>query len=160
MRPAPSDHTFVQALVYDGQITPEQGTVHPHRSVLAKVLDGRDDIEPDFSTLPVQPSDRFLLCSDGLSAVVHPEAIEQAMASSDTPEATVGELISLALRAGGPDNITCIVAYATDPQTSAVQSPANRVRLGTTARAQPRTEDLSDGFRTGGRSASEQVAQA
>jgi protein phosphatase len=102
------DDTFVQSLIDDGRITEEEANSHPQRSLLLRALNGQD-VEPDLSMRDARAGDRYLLCSDGLSGVVSFETIAQAMADPD-PQATADRLIELALRSGGPDNITCIVA--------------------------------------------------
>jgi serine/threonine protein phosphatase PrpC len=102
------DDTFVQTLIDDGRITEEEASSHPQRSLLLRALNGQD-VEPDLSMRDARAGDRYLLCSDGLSGVVSFETIAQAMADPD-PQATADRLIELALRSGGPDNITCIVA--------------------------------------------------
>jgi protein phosphatase len=102
------DDTFVQSLIDDGRITEEEANSHPQRSLLLRALNGQD-VEPDLSMRDARAGDRYLLCSDGLSGVVSHETIAQAMAEAD-PQATADRLIELALRSGGPDNITCIVA--------------------------------------------------
>jgi protein phosphatase len=102
------DDTFVQTLIDDGRITEEEANSHPQRSLLLRALNGQD-VEPDLSMRDARAGDRYLLCSDGLSGVVSFETLQQAMGDPD-PQATADRLIELALRSGGPDNITCIVA--------------------------------------------------
>ncbi|MCW2507716.1 MAG: pstP [Modestobacter sp.] len=102
------DDTFVQTLIDDGRITEEEANSHPQRSLLLRALNGQD-VEPDLSMRDARAGDRYLLCSDGLSGVVTFETLAQAMHEPD-PQATADRLIELALRSGGPDNITCIVA--------------------------------------------------
>jgi serine/threonine protein phosphatase PrpC len=104
------DHTFVQALVDQGRIRPDEAATHPQRSLLLRALDGRTDADPDLSLLTAEVGDRFLLCSDGLPVVVSDDLIVQALAEVPEPSDAVLQLIDLAIRAGGPDNITCIVA--------------------------------------------------
>jgi protein phosphatase len=106
------DDTYVQMLVDEGRITADEATTHPQRSLLTRALDGRD-VDPDFSVREARPGDRYLLCSDGLSGVVSPETIAEALLIPDAREAS-DRLIALALRGGGPDNITCIVADIVD----------------------------------------------
>jgi protein phosphatase len=106
------DDTYVQMLVDEGRITPDEATTHPQRSLLTRALDGRD-VDPDFSVREARAGDRYLLCSDGLSGVVSPETIAEALRIADPREAA-DRLIQLALRGGGPDNITCIVADIVD----------------------------------------------
>ncbi|WP_423835455.1 Stp1/IreP family PP2C-type Ser/Thr phosphatase [Streptomyces tubbatahanensis] len=108
------DHTWVQRLVDEGRITEEEATTHPQRSLLMRALGSGDHVEPDLSIREVRAGDRYLLCSDGLSAVVSHQTIEETLAGYHGPQDTVQELIQLALRGGGPDNITCIVADVLD----------------------------------------------
>jgi serine/threonine protein phosphatase PrpC len=102
------DDTFVQTLIDDGRITPEEANHHPQRSLLLRALNGQD-VDPDLSMREARPGDRYLLCSDGLSGVVSEETLAEALQDPD-PQSTADRLIELALRSGGPDNITVIVA--------------------------------------------------
>ncbi|MEV6104457.1 Stp1/IreP family PP2C-type Ser/Thr phosphatase [Streptomyces sp. NPDC051940] len=108
------DHTWVQRLVDEGRITEEEATTHPQRSLLMRGLGTGDHVEPDLSIREVRAGDRYLICSDGLSGVVSHETLEDTLASYQGPYETVQELIQLALRGGGPDNITVIVADVLD----------------------------------------------
>jgi serine/threonine protein phosphatase PrpC len=102
------DDTFVQTLIDDGRITAEEANSHPQRSLLLRALNGQE-VEPDLSMREARAGDRYLLCSDGLSGVVSEETLAEALKDPD-PEATADRLIELALRSGGPDNVTVIVA--------------------------------------------------
>ncbi|GAB7049354.1 PP2C family protein-serine/threonine phosphatase [Catenuloplanes indicus] len=107
------DDTYVQMLVDEGRISPEEAGSHPQRSLLTRALDGRD-IDPEYSVRQVLPGDRYLICSDGLSAVVSSETIADTLREYVDPQQCVERLVQLALRGGGPDNITVVVADATD----------------------------------------------
>jgi protein phosphatase len=107
------DDTYVQMLVDEGRITAEEASSHPQRSLLTRALDGRD-IDPEYSVRQAVPGDRYLLCSDGLTAVVSGETIAQSMREYADPGQCVERLVQLALRGGGPDNITVIIADVTD----------------------------------------------
>jgi PPM family protein phosphatase len=111
------DHTFVQALIDQGRIRPDEAATHPQRSLLLRALDGRTDADPDLSLLTAELGDRFLLCSDGLPVAVSDEAILDALAEFGDPAQAVLELIELAIAGGGPDNITCIVADIVDTES-------------------------------------------
>ncbi|PRZ42787.1 protein phosphatase [Antricoccus suffuscus] len=111
------DDTFVQALIDEGRITEEEASVHPQRSVILRALNGAD-VEPDLSMREARPGDRYVLCSDGLSSFVSFETIHDGLAITD-PEDAAERLIDLALRAGGPDNVTVIVADVLDDDESA-----------------------------------------
>ncbi|MEV0267429.1 BofC C-terminal domain-containing protein [Hamadaea sp. NPDC050747] len=107
------DDTYVQMLVDEGRISAEEASSHPQRSLLTRAMDGRD-VEPEYSVRQVMPGDRYLICSDGLSGVVSAETIGETMREYVDPSQCVDRLIALALRGGGPDNITVIVADAHD----------------------------------------------
>jgi serine/threonine protein phosphatase PrpC len=112
------DHTFVQALVDQGRIRPDEVSTHPQRSLLLRALDGRTDADPDLSMLTAQAGDRYLLCSDGLPVAVTDEQILHALSESEEPNDAVLRLIELAIHGGAPDNVTCIVADVIDTTTS------------------------------------------
>ncbi|GAA3975826.1 Stp1/IreP family PP2C-type Ser/Thr phosphatase [Streptomyces marokkonensis] len=111
------DHTWVQRLVDEGRITEEEAGTHPQRSLLMRALGSGDHVEPDLSIREVRAGDRYLICSDGLSGVVSHQTMEDTLASYQGPQETVQELIQLALRGGGPDNITVIIADVLDLDT-------------------------------------------
>jgi protein phosphatase len=107
------DDTYVQMLVDEGRISLEEADSHPQRHLLFRALDGRD-AEPEYSVRQAIPGDRYLLCSDGLSSVVSAETIEGTLCEYANPGQCAERLVQLALRGGGPDNITVIVADVTD----------------------------------------------
>ena len=128
-----TDHTFVEYLVETGRLTREQARRHPQRSVLLRVLgDAEGDVQLDESIREAVPGDRWLLCSDGLSGPVTGETIAEVLSSVEDPGQAADQLIDLALRAGGPDNVTAVIVDVvedehqpqTDPQM--VGSAANR----------------------------------
>ncbi|MGR7024604.1 PP2C family protein-serine/threonine phosphatase [Geodermatophilus sp. URMC 62] len=112
------DDTFVQTLIDDGRITPEEANHHPQRSLLLRALNGQD-VDPDLSMREARAGDRYLLCSDGLSGVVSEETLAEALKDPD-PQSTADRLIELALRSGGPDNITVIVADVVEDNGSGI----------------------------------------
>lgn len=104
------DHTLVQALVDEGRISEADASTHPQRSVITRVLDGRGDVDLDLSVREARPGDRYLVCSDGLTGPVGSlETLKEALEIPDV-QASVDRLVQLALRGGGPDNVTVIVA--------------------------------------------------
>jgi PPM family protein phosphatase len=116
------DHTLVQSLVDDGRISPDEAATHPQRSLLLRALDGSTEVEPDLSLREAKVGDRYLLCSDGLSGVVSEQTLHRTLATIAEPDDAVRQLIELAIKGGGPDNITCIVADVLD-STTAVRPP-------------------------------------
>ncbi|MEW2356053.1 Stp1/IreP family PP2C-type Ser/Thr phosphatase [Spirillospora sp. NPDC029432] len=130
------DHTLVQSLVDEGRISPDEAASHPQRSLLLRALDGRGEVDPDLSLREAKVGDRYLLCSDGLSGVVTAETIFQVLTDIDDPEQAVRQLIDLANRGGGPDNITCVVADVVElGQQPPPTSPGTAV--GAAANARP-----------------------
>ncbi len=103
------DHTYVQTLVDSGRITEAEAALHPRRSLLMRALDGINPVEADLSVREARAGDRFLLCTDGLSAVVSDSEIAAALASGE-PTGVVTRLVDLALERGAPDNVTVVVA--------------------------------------------------
>lgn len=106
------DDTFVQSLVDEGRITAEQAHTHPQRSLIMRALTG-SEVEPTLIMREARAGDRYLLCSDGLSDVVSDETIANTMREG-THDECADRLIELALRSGGPDNVTVIVADVID----------------------------------------------
>jgi PPM family protein phosphatase len=103
------DHSWVQSLVDDGKISEADAAIHPHRSLLLKVLNGQPANDPDLTLVPVAAGDRLMFCSDGVCGLVDDEQIEAAL-RLPTLDAAVEKLVSEALAEGGIDNITVIVA--------------------------------------------------
>jgi serine/threonine protein phosphatase PrpC len=118
------DHTFVQRLVDSGRITPEEAAVHPRRSVLMRVL-GDVDAAPEIDTtvLSVQPGDRWMICSDGLSSYVGEERIGAVLADEDDAERASERLIKESLDQGAPDNVTVVIMDVDDSGSSAHEPP-------------------------------------
>ena len=99
--------------------------------LMTRYLDGRPDRSPDLGLHEAMPGDRYLLCSDGLSAVVPEQAIREELEAGDDPARIIDQLTELANRAGGPDNITAIVI---DALGCSPPSPAPPAAFGAAAR--------------------------
>jgi PPM family protein phosphatase len=106
------DDTYVQMLVDQGLIRPEEAGSHPRRAVVTQALQG-EPVSPSYIIVEPEPGDRWLLCSDGLTTVVPTERIEAEMLAQSDPESCAQSLVDLALKGGGPDNVTVIVADLT-----------------------------------------------
>jgi PPM family protein phosphatase len=105
------DHTWVQSQVEYGKLSPDQAAAHPQRALLTRALGGGSQpVEADLALRTALAGDRYLLCSDGLSAVVSRSDLHAALAETGEPEPTAQRLIDLAYAAGAPDNIACVVA--------------------------------------------------
>ncbi|MEU3703251.1 MerR family transcriptional regulator [Streptomyces anulatus] len=111
------DHSLVQSMIDDGSLSREEAASHPGRSLLLKALVGEVRsapvavaCRPDVRLQEVLAGDRYLLCSDGLSAVVDEAELRAAVIAAEAPEEAVRRLVGLAHEAGGPDNVACVVA--------------------------------------------------
>lgn len=103
------DHTFVQRLIDEGRLRPEEAETHPHKNVLMRVL-GDVDASPelDLDTLDAKPGDRWLLCSDGLNYVAA-HAVERTVRETHNLHECAETLVELTLEAGSPDNVTVVM---------------------------------------------------
>ncbi|RZS37535.1 protein phosphatase [Herbihabitans rhizosphaerae] len=107
------DDTFVQSLIDEGRITEEEAATHPQRSLLLKALTGNDEVQPSLTIREARAGDRYLLCSDGLSGMVSDETIADAIQIPD-PQQCADRMIELALKGGGLDNVTVVIADVVD----------------------------------------------
>ena len=133
------DHTFVQSLVDDGRITPEDAREHPARSVVTKVLQGQSPIHPDYSIIDVQAGDRLLICSDGLSDVITDQDIEAALGRAHTVDDAADQLIAMALDSGAPDNVTVVVGELVEADVAGADASTASYVVGSAA------ESVQDG---------------
>ena len=125
------DHTLVQSLVDEGRITEQEAATHPRRSWLMRTLQDGSAAEPDLFVHTAVVGDRYLICSDGLTAVLDDEMVGEVLRSESDRDAAVARFLRLANAGGGPDNITCIVADfadapATDGETVVVGAAASK----------------------------------
>lgn len=113
------DHTYVRALMDEGRLTAEEAASHPQRSLLTRALDGVQRADLDVQLREARAGDRYLLCSDGLHAVVTSEEIRATLtATIGDPDAAVERLVESANTRGGPDNIACVVADVEEVTTA------------------------------------------
>jgi protein phosphatase len=109
------DHSEVQYLVSIGQLTTAQALVHPRRNVITRALGTGQVWEPDVRVLPARHGERLLLCSDGLTNELSPAHMARVLATVPHPKEAADVLLQAALRTGGRDNVTVIVADAVRP---------------------------------------------
>ncbi len=103
------DHTVVQELLDQGSVSPDDAREHPQRSFLTQALMGEGLLAPVLVVFDVNPKDRFLLCSDGLSSAVDEKTIKNGMKILDRENA-VTHLIDAAYSTGASDNVTVVLA--------------------------------------------------
>ena len=110
-----SDHTFVQHLVDTGRLSVADAENHPKRNLILRVLGDIDaNVPVDISVREIKPGDRWMVCSDGLSGVVSRDTLHKTMLEVEDPGDCADALIALALAAGAPDNVTCIIGDVVD----------------------------------------------
>ena len=118
------DHTFVQRLIDEGRLRPEEAETHPHKNVLMRVL-GDVDASPelDLDTLEVKPGERWLLCSDGLNYVAG-HVVERTVRETKDLRECVETLVDLTLEAGSPDNVTVVMVEIAEETRDDVSTAA------------------------------------
>ena len=113
LRAVSRDHSYVQWLLSQGQITESEARNHPKRNLITQCL-GLNAPQPELATVPWAPGEILLLCSDGLTDELDDEGIgrilNEASSANDCCVAAAEELISAALASGGNDNITVLLA--------------------------------------------------
>jgi serine/threonine protein phosphatase PrpC len=107
--PLTRDDSVVQDLLDAGEITDEEALVHPLRSVVLQSLSG-GPLQPTIAAHEVLESDRFLVCSDGLTDYVPEADVARIVTTGPTPDECCAALIEATLAAGAPDNVSCVVA--------------------------------------------------
>ena len=115
------DHTIVEELVDRGLLSAEEAERHPYKNVLSRNLGAKPETRVDCVELELRPGDRLLLCSDGLYGYASAEAIQYVLGSGDAPEHVARDLIELALRGGGGDNVSALVVEAPPAAPSSTQ---------------------------------------
>ncbi len=103
------DHTWVARALKMGDIDPEQAKTHPGRHVLFQCLGRKDTQKPEIGRLDIEPGDRLLLCSDGLTEEVADPAIKEIFEHSESCDEIAKNLVEAAKDGGGSDNITVVV---------------------------------------------------
>jgi PPM family protein phosphatase len=136
------DHTLVQELVDDGRLSPKDAERHPQRSMITRALGVDHQVEIDLFTYKLLSGDRLVLCSDGLSDVLNPPQIRNALLRVRDPQQTAERLVALAVEGGGPDNVTVIVIdteqAGTEPDTTGDLAPG----IGSATGAMPALDDV------------------
>jgi protein phosphatase len=124
------DHSFVEALVAAGHLTHEQAEEHPMRNVLYRALGQAEDIDIDVYDVRLQPNDRLVLCSDGLTRHVKAQEIAEVVLLNHDPEIASQLLIDLANTRGGEDNVSVIVILVeTDTLDDSTRSEDSTIEL-------------------------------
>ena len=123
------DHTLVQRMVQQGEITEAEAATHPHRSILTRALGVDGIVEVDEGVVELRDGDRLLLCSDGLTAMVSDRDIEAVLVGTPDPQEAVELLVLAANRAGGIDNITALILDVAGDEESGAEPAAQRASV-------------------------------
>ncbi len=109
-----TDHSIVQLLIDNGEITPEEAKTHPARSQITQYVGMAGESLPEVQTIQLQPDDRLLLCTDGLTGMLADTEIAAILSEHPEPENACHPLINGANDAGGKDNITVVIVKISD----------------------------------------------
>ncbi len=109
------DHSLVEEMRRRGQITEEQAEDHPQRSIITRALGPEPEVEVDLQSVPAEPGDIFMLCSDGLTTMLADERIRVIIEEAASLDAATRALVDEANVAGGRDNITVLLFQIEDP---------------------------------------------
>ena len=124
------DHSEVRELIDAGVITAEEARRHPLRNVITRSLGGGANPTPDHWLLDPHPSERFLICSDGLTGEVPDEQLHAILEAHPSAQDAADALVRAAVEAGGRDNVTVVVVdHGAHDGTHAVNDTQPRSRL-------------------------------
>lgn len=125
LTPLTRDHSLVQDMVDSGVLTPEEARNHPHSNVINRAIGNESEVEVTLKgPLPLRSGDGFLLCSDGLCGYVEDGEIEAVLRGDCSVQEVADNLVVLALRAGGLDNVTVqFIQYGKRSEARAKKMP-------------------------------------
>lgn len=121
LQPVTTDHTIAQALFEAGEITADEIARHPTRNQLRCFVGMRPPAKPDALRLDMRPSDRILLCTDGISGPLDADVLQRIACRNEPPQAVCDQLIAAAKEAGGDDNMTALLIDVGDTSRDATQ---------------------------------------
>jgi PPM family protein phosphatase len=110
VEPITRDHSLVKRLEELGHITPEEAANYPHRNVLYRALGQGEILDPDIFTLGFPQTAYLMICSDGLWGVITEQDLVRSISEAPTLQRACQNLVNAANTAGGPDNISVILA--------------------------------------------------
>jgi len=112
-----SDHSLVNELLKAGQLTPEEAASHPQKNIITQSIGQKDEIQPDFGMITLEPGDYLLLNSDGLTNMISGSEISDIVTSDISLADKAATLIRFANNAGGLDNITVALIAVNEEAT-------------------------------------------
>jgi protein phosphatase len=155
LRQVTVDHSLVEELVQEGKLTADEAAVHPQRSIITRSIGTDPVVDVDVYPVELAPGDRLVLCSDGLTDMVHTEDIGAIVRREDDPTRAASALVDAANQAGGVDNITVVVVAVTDEAPTRmvpeVVAPIEAVAVDDEAPTEPKATRTRRGVRGVGR---------
>jgi protein phosphatase len=106
------DHSYIQELIEEGEITPEQAKSDSRRNIITRAIGAGSVGDADYWLFPAEGGDRMLVCSDGLTTELSDERIAEVLATEPDPQRAADVLTADAVRAGGRDNVTVVIVDA------------------------------------------------
>lgn len=103
------DHSLVEELIRDGKLERKKGRNHPEKNIITKAMGSKEEVIPDFFEIDINPEDKYLLCSDGLSNMVEDDEIRDIVVDNEDLRETTQALIDRANYYGGADNISVVI---------------------------------------------------
>lgn len=126
------DHSLVEEMRRKGQLTDAQAEDHPQRSIITRALGPEPEVTVDVQTVPAQPGDVFLICSDGLTTMLGDDHIARLLGRASSMDSAVRALVDEANRAGGRDNIT-VIAFRLGDAAAPAREPEGATLIGPSA---------------------------
>jgi protein phosphatase len=149
-----TDHSLVAELVRSGVLTPEEAERHPQRSAITRAVGTERAIDVDVFTMPAEPEDLFLLCSDGLTDMLSKSTITETIVAADRdPEVAARALVAAANARGGEDNITVVLFELVEGEPERQPEPEQEQAaetVATTSASELAAEDTQPGVRRHG----------
>jgi PPM family protein phosphatase len=128
------DHSHVEEQVRTGRMSRAEAERSPLRNVITRALGTQSEVTPDVFELEVQPSDLFLLCSDGLTRELSDPLLESILRLDLPLDQLCARLVNAANQAGGQDNITCLLVRSAESKTGADGSRGREAPTGAKAK--------------------------
>ena len=123
IRRVTKDHSYVQALIDEGQITEEEAREHPQKNVITKAVGIMESVEPDTMKLTLDTDESLLLCCDGVIAHLTDEDIHKIICNTNDPQNACQQIVDLANKRGGSDNISLIILSSKNDDMVSDESP-------------------------------------
>ena len=103
------DHSVVERLLEQGNITEEEARVHPNRNLITRALGPDPSALSDSYMVSLEPGDCLLLCTDGLTGTVTDQELAREVARGTEDNRCLDRLLELAKKQGAPDNVTAVL---------------------------------------------------